>query len=159
MLHGHSKGTGMKNLGAILLKITRGLDRELQSESQVVAETYHQLRCKAGLKPDEVILEAPYSRNRKKKCDILVKQGLDCEVWIEVKGYFASETPQTRSRKHTGKSSSPINACNRLLEVGPGPIKVLIVYRNCSYKPRGSNSWGALEEFCHLKEILLVTCP
>jgi hypothetical protein len=52
-------------------QIASDISRELQSESHVVAEIYHQLRSKTGLKPDEVVLEAPYSNNRRRKCDIL----------------------------------------------------------------------------------------
>jgi hypothetical protein len=146
----------LERLENILFEVTRCIDRELQSEGHLVAEIYHQLRNKSNLHPEEVVLEAPYTSNPRKKCDMLIKLVNDHEVWIEVKGYFSSETSSTRSRKHTGKQSSPRHACRKLLTLGSETVKVLVVYQNCVYTPRDKNSWSALEELCRLKQIMLI---
>jgi hypothetical protein len=143
----------------LLRKIFGSMGQEFRSESHVVAEIYHQLRSEAGLDTQEVILEAPYTGNTRKKCDILIRQTGHREVWIEVKGYFASESPSTRSKKHTGELSSPGYACEKLHRLASTSLKILIIYQNCNYNPQSENSLNALEECCRLKQIVLIHTP
>ena len=139
----------------LLRTITSNLGKEFSSESHVVAEVYYQLRSKANLTPEEIVLENPYTDNSRKKCDILIRQTGHPEVWIEVKGYFASESSSTRSKKHTGEASSPFSACDKLSKLRSESLKMIIIYKNCSYQPRGMRSWEKLHCYCKQNNVIL----
>lgn len=144
----------------MLRQLVEGLGPRMQSESQVVAELYHQLRSRIGLSPEHILLEAPYPHDAVLKCDMVIRAAGAPEVWIEVKGYFSTESPSTRSRKHTAEQSSPYQSCGKLCGLPSGSYRAMIVYRNVEFEPIGGNSWESLEARCQRDGILLLhrTC-
>ncbi len=139
----------------MLATFVEELDSRLQSECQVVAELYHKLRSRAGLEPGDIVLEAPYPHNGRLKCDMVITVAGGRDFWIEVKGYFFSETSSTRSRKHTSERSSPYQSCSKLNHLGPEVTKILVIYQNELFDPVGANSWQAVRDRCEQDGILL----
>ena len=140
----------------MLAELVGRIDPRIQSESQVVAELYHLLRSRSGLYPENIVLEAPYPHNPRLKCDMVVKIAGAREVWIEVKGYFSSESASTRSRKHTADRSSPYQSCEKLVHLPSDTDRAIVVYRNADFEPTGGNSWESLSNRCQEQGIVLL---
>jgi len=133
---------------SLLESCFKRLPNSLKSEHHVVAEIYHQLKTSImSFGADEVILEEPYPAEGTKKCDlVLMYQGL--QVWVEVKGYFKSETAETRSRKHGKYESSPIQSVSKLAGLTEEMVKVLMIYQNVEFSPR-KLSWDRVAKHCN----------
>jgi len=139
-------------LGRILGVLDSSFSSDLQSEHHVVAEIYHRLR-NLNLSPDKIRIEYPYEHNKKLKCDLVILT--KPEVWIEFKGYFSSETTNTRSRKHTAKDSSPFKDCERLRWVKRPGRKTLFIYQNVDFQSK-KYPWDLIKKECSKYDILLV---
>lgn len=145
----------MNDVREFICQILDTLDSGMQSEHHVVAEIYHTLRVSSqNFKPDEIILEAPYPHDKHLKCDLVIRA--EKEIWIEIKGYFSSETASTRSRKHTSERSSPLSDCRKLRKIDNDKIKVLFIYQNEKFEPIGKNSWKSIEQECNKAGILCI---
>ena len=147
----------MMDTVAFLNKTAARLPAGLCSESHVVAEIYHLLRCAhPDLEPQDICLEHPNpSPDGRAKCDIVV---LSRDLWIEVKAYIARQKGETWRRKHTAVQSSPRTAAKRL-----GKLKekttVLVVYRDGDYSPKPPNDWGSLPPLCKQNGVELIPWP
>jgi hypothetical protein len=130
------------------------LDNNFISEAHVVAEIYHKIKS-SSTHYKRILLEYPYLFDEKQKCDIFI-DSTPC-LWIEVKGYFKTETSSTRSKKHTKEESSPykdIEKLSRLMGIDNNSIKMLFIYQNIEYNPVENNSWDCIRKKCEDNKII-----
>jgi len=103
---------------------------------------------------EDISLELKYPYDHSKKCDIVLSHN-GYEIWIEVKGYFKTESASTRSKKHNSTKSSPTEACTRLSGFGNDKSKIIIIYQNIKFNPKSPNSWHDLKEICNINKVKL----
>ncbi len=146
-----SKGRGLcMTLLEIIECSIRGLENYYISEAHLIADFYTSLIL-AGVDKRNIFLEYPYDFNKSCKCDIMIKTKTETETnfWIEAKSYLKTETPATRSRKHTHPQYTPFQSIDKLSKVSTeGNHRILIIYQNIEYEPVGINSWVNIENKC-----------
>lgn len=129
-----------------------------QSEAQIVAAVYFRLLSEKLVNEKDLVLEKPYPYDNAKKCDMFIaKSGESAlDYWIEFKGYFSNETPQTRSRKHT--QNNPVKDIHKLSTIiDEQSKKIIVLYMNVSFNPNNP-TWDEIESLCAQNNIDYFSC-